>query len=55
MQFEHLAGDLSVFLTPHFVRVDREERFLPVKNVEDVPGVQAVLAARWPAKIASLR
>lgn len=55
VQFEHLAGDLSVFLTPHFVRVDREERFLPVKNVEDVPGVQAVLASRWPAKIASLR
>lgn len=55
IQFEHLAGDLSTVLTTHFVRVDREERFLPVKNVTDVPGVQAILARRWPAKIAALR
>jgi UTP--glucose-1-phosphate uridylyltransferase len=54
VQFEHLAGDLSVFLTTQFLRVEREERFLPVKNVEDVPGVQAILARRWPQTIASL-
>lgn len=55
VQFEHLAGDLSVFLSVQVLRVEREERFLPVKSVDDVPGVQAVLARRWPAKIASLR
>jgi hypothetical protein len=55
IQFEHLAGDLSSLLTTHFVRVDREERFLPVKNVSDVPGVQAILSRRWPAKLAALR
>lgn len=55
IQFEHLAGDLSVFLDTCFVRVDREERFLPVKNVDDVPTVQAILAKRWPAKLEALR
>lgn len=55
IQFEHLAGDLSVFLKTGFVRVDRDERFLPVKNVEDVPTVQAILAKRWPAKLEALR
>lgn len=55
VQFEHLAGDLSLFLTTQFLRVAREERFLPVKNVGDVPGVQAILARRWPQTIASLR
>jgi UTP--glucose-1-phosphate uridylyltransferase len=54
IQFEHLAGDLSTILSSHFVRVDREERFLPVKNVTDVPGVQEILARRWPAKLAAL-
>jgi UTP--glucose-1-phosphate uridylyltransferase len=53
IQFEHLAGDLSAVLDARYVRVDREERFLPVKNVEDVPGVQAILARRWPAKLAA--
>ena len=55
VQFEHLAGDLSVFLETQFLRVDREERFLPVKNVEDVPGVQDVLSRRWQATLAALR
>ena len=55
IQFEHLAGDLSTVLAARYLRVDREERFLPVKNVEDVPGVQAVLKRRWPAKLAALR
>jgi UTP--glucose-1-phosphate uridylyltransferase len=55
IQFEHLAGDLSVFLETGFLRVDRDERFLPVKNVEDVPTVQAILAKRWPEKLAALR
>ena len=54
IQFEHLAGDLSTQLSASFLRVDREERFLPVKNVEDVPGVQAILARRWPAKLAAM-
>lgn len=55
IQFEHLAGDLSVFLKTSFVRVDRDERFLPVKNVDDVPTVQTILAKRWPAKLEALR
>lgn len=54
IQFEHLAGDLSAVLEARYLRVDREERFLPVKNVEDVPGVQAILARRWPSKLAAL-
>lgn len=53
VQFEHLAGDLSAVLDARYVRVEREERFLPVKNVEDVPGVQAILARKWPAKLVS--
>ena len=54
IQFEHLAGDLSTVLTSHFVRIEREERFLPVKNVSDVPGVQEILARTWTAKIAGV-
>ncbi|MEB3198243.1 MAG: UTP--glucose-1-phosphate uridylyltransferase [Candidatus Sericytochromatia bacterium] len=46
VQFEHLAGDLSTLLTTRFVQVTRAERFLPVKNVSDVPGVAALLTAR---------
>ncbi|HEY9723153.1 MAG TPA: UTP--glucose-1-phosphate uridylyltransferase [Oscillatoriaceae cyanobacterium] len=55
IQFEHLAGDLSVRLSTQFLLVDREERFLPVKSQSDVPEVQAVLSRRWPAKLAAWR
>lgn len=54
IQFERLAGDLSALLDAQFVRIEREERFLPVKNLEDVPGVRAVLKRRWPATLAAL-
>lgn len=55
IQFEHLAGDLSVALSVQFLLVEREERFLPVKSQDDVPAVQGVLARRWPAKLAVWR
>jgi UTP--glucose-1-phosphate uridylyltransferase len=51
IQFEHLAGDLSTVLTTRFIRVVREERFLPVKTPADVPGVAAVLQQRWAEKL----
>jgi UDP-N-acetylglucosamine pyrophosphorylase len=54
VQFEHLAGDLSACLATQFLVVERDERFLPVKNLEDVPGVQAILAKRWPERLALL-
>lgn len=43
IQLEHLAGDLSVFLDTDFLLVAREERFLPVKSLEDVPYIQPIL------------
>lgn len=55
IQFERLAGDLSALLDTQYVRIEREERFLPVKNVADVPGVRAVLKRRWPETLATLR
>jgi UTP--glucose-1-phosphate uridylyltransferase len=55
VQFEHLAGDLSTVLAARFVQVPREDRFLPVKNVEDVPGVAAILSRRWAEKLAAMR
>jgi UTP--glucose-1-phosphate uridylyltransferase len=51
IQFEHLAGDLSTVLNTQFIRVVREERFLPVKTPADVPGVAAILQRRWAAKL----
>ncbi|HBN08169.1 MAG TPA: hypothetical protein DD435_05840 [Cyanobacteria bacterium UBA8530] len=43
LQLEHLAGDLSIFLDAGFLLVEREQRFLPVKSLEDVPAVQKIL------------
>ncbi len=36
IQFEHLSGDLSVFLETSFLKVPRNERFFPVKRPEDL-------------------
>ena len=36
IQFERLAGDLSLFLKTEYVVVDREERFLPIKTPQDL-------------------
>ncbi|MEB3329064.1 MAG: UTP--glucose-1-phosphate uridylyltransferase [Candidatus Sericytochromatia bacterium] len=55
VQFEHLAGDLSTVLSTRFVQVPREDRFLPVKSVEDVPGVAEILSRCWAAKLAVMR
>jgi hypothetical protein len=45
IQFEHLAGDLSRELAPLCVRVNRQQRFLPVKQQQDVPQVRPMLEA----------
>jgi UTP--glucose-1-phosphate uridylyltransferase len=55
VQFEHLAGDLSTVLSTRFVEVPREDRFLPVKNVDDVAGVAEILRRRWAEKLAAMR
>ncbi len=46
IQFEHLAGDLSVSLNCKFLAVDRDDRFIPVKSQEDVPEAQAKIARK---------
>ncbi|HEY9857791.1 MAG TPA: UTP--glucose-1-phosphate uridylyltransferase [Stenomitos sp.] len=43
IQFEHLAGDLSVVLPTGFLEVDRDERFIPVKSQGDVPAAQELI------------
>lgn len=36
IQFEHLAGDMTRFLTTTFINVSRNKRFFPVKRPEDL-------------------
>lgn len=36
VQFEHLAGDMTGFLTATFINVPRNERFYPIKRPEDL-------------------
>lgn len=36
IQFEHIAGDLTLFLSSSFLRVPRDERFFPVKRPQDL-------------------
>lgn len=36
VQFERLAGDLSLFLKTEYIVVDREERFFPIKTPQDL-------------------
>lgn len=43
IQFEHLAGDLSVHLDTGFLQVERDERFIPVKSQADVPTAQELI------------
>lgn len=47
LQFEHLAGDLSQFLPIQAVLVERDERFLPVKQLDDVSKVQPLIARKF--------
>lgn len=46
IQFEHLAGDLSVLLDCQFLAVDRDDRFIPVKSQADVPLAEAKIARK---------
>lgn len=47
LQFEHLAGDLSRFLPIQAVLVERDDRFLPVKQLEDVSKVHPLIARKF--------
>lgn len=53
IQFERLLGEITVGLTPHFLRVPREgtaSRFLPVKDIPELerrrPEIEAIARAR---------
>ncbi|MEB3285745.1 MAG: UTP--glucose-1-phosphate uridylyltransferase [Candidatus Sericytochromatia bacterium] len=54
VQFEHLAGDLSAVLKTRYLRVSRDERFLPVKTPDDLPKTVAALKERWKTKLSTL-
>ncbi|NLB35246.1 MAG: hypothetical protein GX817_05470 [Elusimicrobia bacterium] len=43
IQFEHIAGDLTIFLESAFLRVSRDERFFPVKRPEDLENSREAL------------
>ena len=43
IQFERLAGDLTKFIDANYVEVERDDRFLPVKTLDDVPYVRQIL------------
>lgn len=47
LQFEHLAGDLSRELSEQFLLVQRDERFLPVKQLEDASSVEPLIRAKY--------
>lgn len=47
LQFEHLAGDLSRELKTQCLLIDREARFLPVKQQADVPLVQDLIRQKY--------
>ncbi|MBI6546517.1 MAG: UTP--glucose-1-phosphate uridylyltransferase [Cyanobacteria bacterium NC_groundwater_1444_Ag_S-0.65um_54_12] len=46
IQFEHLAGDLSVNLSCAFLTVDRNDRFIPVKSQADLAVAQVCIAKK---------
>lgn len=47
LQFEHLAGDLSRELSLCCLEVERDERFLPVKRMEDADTVRPLIARKF--------
>ncbi|PKL74920.1 MAG: hypothetical protein CVV27_18040 [Candidatus Melainabacteria bacterium HGW-Melainabacteria-1] len=47
LQFEHLAGDLSRELSEQVLLVDRAERFLPVKQLEDAPQAAPLIRRKY--------
>jgi len=47
IQFERLAGDLSIFLKSEYVVVNRSERFFPIKTPQDLENSREKLKARF--------
>lgn len=47
IQFEHLAGDLSRELSLECLLVEREQRFLPVKQLTDAPVVAPLIRRKY--------
>ncbi len=47
IQFERLAGDLSLFLKTKYIVVNREERFFPIKTPQDLENSRAKLKKRF--------
>ena len=43
IQFEHLAGDLSRTLSTGLLRIERDDRFIPVKSQNDVPHARELI------------
>lgn len=50
VQFEHLAGDLSIELAIQCIQTERDERFLPVKKQSDVSLVQPLIKKKFNLK-----
>jgi len=47
IQFERLAGDLSIFLKSEYVVVNRRERFFPIKTPQDLESSRQYLKQRF--------
>lgn len=47
LQFEHLAGDLSCSMPLQCLFVDRDQRFLPVKQLTDAPKVEPLIRQKY--------
>ena len=47
LQFEHLAGDLSRELSLQCLLVNRDQRFLPVKQLADAPLVASLIKRKY--------
>ncbi|MEW6558139.1 MAG: UTP--glucose-1-phosphate uridylyltransferase, partial [Elusimicrobiota bacterium] len=47
VQFERLAGDLSLFLKTEYIIVNREERFFPIKTPQDLENSREKLKKRF--------
>lgn len=43
IQFERIAGDLTKFIDANYLEVERDDRFLPVKTLDDVSYVRQIL------------
>ncbi len=50
IQFEILAGDLSIFLNTGFIVIDREQRFIPIKKPGDLAKQKDWLKKKFEAE-----